>query len=243
MPTWTTYRPNSARPFVVAHRGASTHHRESSPEAFAAAIEIGADAIETDVRRTVDGIFVCHHDETLKRTAGIDRPISALSFAELQQFAPDYAVQLADVLAALRGRINLLLDLKLHGETDIAALVDLLAAAKVDESVAIGVRSLATARLIRRQFPALTQLGLLEDPDESAEFIASGGNWVRLWQRMVTASRIEAIHALGRPVLVMAGGTGTPHPIGEIDAAELAALRRLGADGFMLNDPALATTP
>jgi len=241
LPTWTDYQPNAPRPFVVAHRGASMHHRESSPEAFAAAIEMGADAIETDVRRTSDGIFVCHHDDTLERTAGIDRPVADLSFAEFQQLAPDYAVRLTDVLDTLRGRCNLLLDLKLHGEADIEALVELLGVTGVDQSVAIGIRTLPTARLMRRLAPELTQLGLLEDPGEAAEFIATGGRWVRLRQPEVTAARVDAIHALGIPVLVMVGGTDTRHAFGEIDAVDIAALRQMGVDGFMLNDPAIAT--
>jgi glycerophosphoryl diester phosphodiesterase len=243
LPTWTDYRPNSPRPFVVAHRGASLHYRESSPEAFAAAIEIGADAIETDVRRTRDGTFVCHHDDTLKRTAGVDRAFAELSLAEFQHLAPDYTIRLSDVLDTLRGRCNLLLDLKLHDETDIEALVELLSTIGVNESVALGTRTLPTARLVRRLAPALTQLGLLEDPDEATEFIAIGGRWVRLRQPEVTPARIDAIHALGIPVLVMVGGTGTRHAFGEIDAADIAALRQIGVDGFMLNDPAIVTGP
>jgi len=237
--TWTAYTPNAAHPFVVAHRGASMHHRESSPEAFAAAIEIGADAIETDVRRTRDGVFVCHHDDTLERTGGVHRTVADLSFAQFQQLAPDYAVMLTDVLDTLRGRCNLLLDLKLRDEADIAALVDLLGAAGVDEQVAIGTRTLPAARLVRRLAPTLTQLGLIEDPDEAVEFIATGGAWVRLRQPEVTPARIDALHALRTPVLVMVGGTGTRHAFGEIDAADIAALRQLGVDGFMLNDPAI----
>lgn len=239
--TWTAYQPNSLRPFVVAHRGASMHHRESSPEAFDAAIRMGADAIETDVRRTRDGVFVCHHDETLQRTAGIDRMVADLSFAQFQRLAPEYAVRLTDVLETLSGRCNLLLDLKLRDEADIEALVGLLGVAGVDESVAIGVRTLPAARLVRRLAPTLTQLGLLEDPGEASEFIATGGRWVRLRQPEVTPDRVDAIHTLGIPVLVMVGGTGTRHAFGEIDAADIAALRQIGVDGFMLNDPAIVT--
>ena len=39
----------------------------------------------------------------------------------------------------------------------------------------------------------------------------------------------------------MVGGTGTRHAFGEIDAADIAALRQIGVDGFMLNDPAIVT--
>lgn len=239
--SWTTFQPRSAAVWVVAHRGASMHHRESSPEAFDAAIELGADAIETDVRRTRDGIFVCHHDDGLARTAGIDRQVADLTFDEFRLLAPGYAVRLVDVLENLRGRCNLLLDLKLHGEADIAALVELLAAAGTDDAVAIGVRSLATAALLRRLDPQLIQLGLLEDPGEAADFVAAGGRWVRYRQPEVTAARVAMVHELGAPVLVMVGGTSTSHAFGQIDADAVAALRLMGVDGFMLDDPSVIT--
>jgi glycerophosphoryl diester phosphodiesterase len=45
------------RPLVVAHRGASAHAPENSREAFAAAVEAGADLVELDVTR---GLVVAH---------------------------------------------------------------------------------------------------------------------------------------------------------------------------------------
>ncbi len=39
-------------PLVCAHRGASAYHPDNSRAAFAAAIQIGADIIETDLRRS-----------------------------------------------------------------------------------------------------------------------------------------------------------------------------------------------
>ena len=238
--TWTSFTPGIGSRWIVAHRGASAHHRENSPEAFEAAIEAGADAVETDVRRTADGVFVCHHDETLHRTAGVDRAVADLTLAELRDLAPDHARPLADVLGALLGRSNLLLDLKLHSEADIAALVRLLRDDGVGDSIAIGARSLSTQAQLRRLHPGLVQLGLLGDPDEAVDFVEAGGRWVRFWQHEVTAARLDAMHGLGVPVLVMVGGDGSGRPVGEIDAAGAAALFALGVDGLMLNDPDIA---
>ncbi len=50
---------------VIAHRGASAAETENSLAAFRAAIDLGADAIELDVRATADGSVVVHHDETV----------------------------------------------------------------------------------------------------------------------------------------------------------------------------------
>lgn len=53
---------------TVAHRGASGRLPENTPEAFAEAVRVGADAIEFDVRLAADGRLVVVHDETLERT-------------------------------------------------------------------------------------------------------------------------------------------------------------------------------
>ena len=52
---------------VVAHRGASGHAPENTLLAFQKAIDIGADCIETDIRRTKDGIIVLFHDENQRQ--------------------------------------------------------------------------------------------------------------------------------------------------------------------------------
>ncbi len=51
-----------ARPLVLAHRGARREAPENTLEAFALALSQGADGVELDVHRTVDGGLVVHHD-------------------------------------------------------------------------------------------------------------------------------------------------------------------------------------
>lgn len=238
--SWTSFGRGGTTWVVVAHRGASSKHSENSTAAFEAAIAAGASAVETDVRRTADGVFVCHHDETLQRTAGVEQAIADVSFAELRRLAPGAALPLADVLDGLRGRINLLLDVKLGAEADLVALMDVLGGFGADDTVAIGVRSLATQQLVGQHAPGMVQLGLLEDPDDNAAFVGAGGRWVRLWERDVFAARVEAIQALGAPVLAMVGGNGTGRAVADIDRGGVAALRALGVDGLMLNEPGLA---
>ncbi|WP_342119273.1 glycerophosphodiester phosphodiesterase [Pseudoduganella sp. OTU4001] len=50
---------------VVAHRGASGYIPEETVEAYARAIELGADAIEPDVISTKDGVLIARHDPNL----------------------------------------------------------------------------------------------------------------------------------------------------------------------------------
>ena len=67
---------------VWAHRGFSHLYPENTMLAFEKAYEAGADGIETDVHLTKDGEVVVIHDESLLRTAGIDRTVGecTLSF-------------------------------------------------------------------------------------------------------------------------------------------------------------------
>lgn len=46
---------------IVAHRGAHDQVPENTLPAFERAIELGADAVELDVRLTADGIPVVYH--------------------------------------------------------------------------------------------------------------------------------------------------------------------------------------
>jgi glycerophosphoryl diester phosphodiesterase len=50
---------------VIAHRGASWAEPENTIAAFRGAVELGADGVELDVRRTADDRLVVHHDPRL----------------------------------------------------------------------------------------------------------------------------------------------------------------------------------
>jgi glycerophosphoryl diester phosphodiesterase len=75
--------PVSNLPLIIGHRGASAFAPENTIAAFERALGDGADGIEFDVRLARDGVPVVIHDSTLKRTAGIDAPIAALSSSDL----------------------------------------------------------------------------------------------------------------------------------------------------------------
>jgi glycerophosphoryl diester phosphodiesterase len=67
-----------------AHRGARGHAPENTLLAFDLAFDLGADAVECDVRRSRDGHLVVIHDDTLNRTTNGTGSVAGKSFAELR---------------------------------------------------------------------------------------------------------------------------------------------------------------
>ncbi len=75
---------------VIAHRGGSHLRPENTLAAFAHAVEIGADVLDTDVRRTADGAIVCLHDATVERTTEGSGRAESFRLEELQRLDAGY---------------------------------------------------------------------------------------------------------------------------------------------------------
>lgn len=71
-------------PQVVAHRGASQAEPEHTLAAYRRALEVGADALECDVRLTADGHLVCVHDRRVDRTSNGSGLVSTLELTQLE---------------------------------------------------------------------------------------------------------------------------------------------------------------
>jgi glycerophosphoryl diester phosphodiesterase len=68
---------------VIAHRGASSELAENTLPAFARALELGADALELDVRLARDGAAVVIHDATVDRTTTRSGPVASFDARQL----------------------------------------------------------------------------------------------------------------------------------------------------------------
>lgn len=67
---------------IIGHRGAAGLAPENTLKAIAAGIAAGADAVEFDVRRTKDGVFVLNHDATMDRLTGNSARVRNLTLKE-----------------------------------------------------------------------------------------------------------------------------------------------------------------
>ena len=69
---------------IWAHRGASTVYPENTMPAFQEAVKLGADGIELDIQRSLDGILFVYHDENLSRLTRTNRFVQELRSDAIQ---------------------------------------------------------------------------------------------------------------------------------------------------------------
>lgn len=123
----------AAKIVVIAHRGVHVKAPENSLPAIQAAIDIGCDYVEVDVRRTQDGALVLMHDSSVDRTTEGRGKVSELTLAEIKSldvgikrgevFRGERVPTFAEALALCRGRIKVYVDLKSAPPAEILAAI------------------------------------------------------------------------------------------------------------------------
>lgn len=113
MQCWTQSEKNI---FVAAHRGWCGKYPENTMAAFRAALELGVDQIETDVRITKDGELVLIHDGTVDRTTNGTGAVDAYTFEELRKLDAGNGEQiptLIELMELVKDHPTLTLDIEL----------------------------------------------------------------------------------------------------------------------------------
>ncbi|MFI4999322.1 MAG: glycerophosphodiester phosphodiesterase family protein [Reyranellales bacterium] len=82
-------------PKVIGHRGAAAYAPENTLASLREARRRGAAWVEIDVKLTADGVAVLMHDESLKRTTGVDRLVAETPRAELPKSVPTFEEAIA----------------------------------------------------------------------------------------------------------------------------------------------------
>ncbi len=226
---------------IVAHRGASAERPECTLASIRRAIEVGATAVEVDVRTSRDGELFLLHDATLDRTTNGKGPANALTLAELQAldagsfFDPDYRNEripsLIEAAQACRSRIDILLDLKEQGEEYDRKVAAVIRKHGSPEGTIVGVRSVDQAKRFRKLLPEARQLALIPSLDTIEAFAEAGVESIRLWPRWLadTDAPVKRVRATG--VRLHLNGT-----MGELD--ETQALLAFGPDSLLSDHPA-----
>lgn len=232
------------RPLVIAHRGGAALAAENTAEAFAAALAAGADAVETDVRVSADGVLVCLHDADMLRIGGDPRAVADLDLETLRGLAPGL-LTLAEAIA-VSPPLGILLDVKLTDSAYLPAIVRTVEAGGAKARAILGLREMAMIAEARRISGEIAILAFLTDADASSEAALLGANWYRLWQGAANGSRIAAVRTAGMRAAVMVGQPRSvplpeypPFAVGLVDAEGLERLRHLDPDAILLDDPRL----
>ena len=109
-------------PRVCAHRGLMAFMPENTLPSLAAAVAMGADEIEFDLRCTKDGVIVCIHDYTIDRVSDGTGCVWDMTYEELLQY--DFGGKMGSqykglkiptfeqILQAFAGRVIMNIELK-----------------------------------------------------------------------------------------------------------------------------------
>lgn len=221
----------------IAHRGASGYAPENTRAAFALAIEMSADMIETDVQLTRDGEMVLIHDATVARTSDGAGPVADYTLAELlaldvggwfdPRFAGERIVTLAEFIKEFVPRIPVVFEIK-----DARAAVSLVEAI---DGAGIGERVHVTSFLwgalldAQQAQPSLTYgfLSPIFDRDIIARCVARGFAQICPHVDTLTPELVSAAHEAG--LVVRAYGVSRKE--------QIEVLRASDADGATVNWP------
>lgn len=113
-------QPNAYDQVVVGHRG-SQEGVENTLQAINGAIDAKADYAEIDILLSKDGVPMVVHDDNLKRLSGKNLNVYDLTARQLSKLSlsqKDFSGKistLGETIDYCRGKIDLLIELKLHG--------------------------------------------------------------------------------------------------------------------------------
>lgn len=238
------------RPSIVAHRGASSTEAENTIEAFRAAVEARADAVEFDVRVTADGVPVVLHDADVGRTTDGHGLVRELSLRDVKRLrirtsggGATEVPTLLEALEELSGRAAVDIEIKnVPGdesfepdrELAVDASIAALEASEFSGPVlmsSFNPFSLARVRELAPDVPTGLLTGYDVDAGVALEFAhARGHAWVLPYVEMIRADAAAVVrdaHAAGMRV-----GTWIVD-----DAATARDLIRARIDAIATNDP------
>jgi glycerophosphoryl diester phosphodiesterase len=230
------------RPICYAHRGASAELPENTLVAFRRALDLGADALETDAHLTRDGHLVLSHDDTGERAAGVRRAIRDCTLAEVKAWDLGRGARMPTLAEALLEvpDVTFNVDAKPEGDAVVDTMVALVRRLGAQHRVRIASFHAANLRRARALgYEGETGLGqgevtrLVFLPLARLKRAPVRGNAAQVPLhvgpiRLDTRAFIEKCHALGLRVDYWTVN----------DEATALRLLELGADGIMTDDPA-----
>lgn len=150
---------STARPLVFAHRGGAALAPENTIAAFDNALALGADGIELDVRLSVDGVVVVHHDSTLDRTTSLRGALASRTASDLA------AVGVPSLAAVLTRypRTRLIIELKVNTPEFARAVLAVVRSTTAEQRVCLGAFRRRALRAVRTTTPEVATSAAREE--------------------------------------------------------------------------------
>jgi glycerophosphoryl diester phosphodiesterase len=225
--------------FRCAHRGASGHAPENTLAAIRLAMEMGAEMCELDVQQTADDRLVVMHDDALDRTTNGKGNVWEITLAELQKydagswFDPRFAGErlpaLEEVIALVRGKMQLNIEAKIHGhERNVASLIlETLQRERFEEQCVVTSFDHKIVDEIKTLAPEL-QVGYIFGWREFSAGVFSGKvELLSTHYSLVDTAFLERAHAAGKKVHIWTVN----------DQWLMRRMLEMGADGIITNYP------
>ena len=225
---------------IVAHRGAAGAAPENTLAAVRRAIEDGTDWVEIDVQETVDGEVVVIHDSDFMKLASNPLKVWDGTLAQVQDidigswFAPEFSAErvptLADVLAAVRDKARLVIELKYYGHDEQLEqrVVDIVEQADMVDQVAIMSLKYDGIQKIRKLRPDWN-IGLLSA--KSIGNLASlNVDFLAVNTGMATSRFVKRAQENDKQVFVWTVN----------DPVTISRVMSLGVNGIITDEPAMA---
>jgi len=225
----------SVEKFVnYAHRGASEYLPENTLLSFYTGIYMGANGIETDVRKTKDGILVLFHDKTLERVTGEGGTIEDHTYEELKAFNvvkngySDKIVTLEDFLERFSFR-DITFAIELKGSDVETETADLLRKYGMPKKTVVTSFNLEYIRKLKEYAPEFRVGHLTKEinEDEISVLKTIGADEICPHASLLTADNVKALHREG--FRVRAWGVG--------DIETMKHVCECRADGMTVNFP------
>jgi glycerophosphoryl diester phosphodiesterase len=225
---------------VIAHRGASAAAPENTLAAFRLGAELGADFVELDVQESADGEVVVVHDSDLMKVGGSplkiwEAPAAALRAVDIgsrkgPEFSAERVPTLAEVFAASKGRVRVVVELKSYGhsqrlEERVVEIVE--AAGVADETIFMSLDHDMIRRL--KQLRPSWRVGALV-AKAIGDLTTLGADFLAVEASLATRSFVRRAHRAGQEVYVWTVN----------DPAWMLAAMGRGVDGLITDHPDIA---
>jgi glycerophosphoryl diester phosphodiesterase len=102
----------------IGHRGAKAHEPENTLRSFQAAMSLGVDAVELDVRKTKDNKLVVMHNADVNKTTNGEGSVNELTLEQIKKLTTDKGEKIptfAEALDFIDEQVKILVELKETG--------------------------------------------------------------------------------------------------------------------------------